>query len=111
MVRSFVHLKLFIDIIPAVSTGHSAIFMKISPVRSAQRGPSHWKFNNSLILDSIFVEMLRKEITAVLKHTTQVHSVTQESNGSFSSIELDYPLKNMLVNEAKRGKNERGPSV
>ena len=30
-----------IDIMPAVNTDHSAIFMKISPVRSAQRGSSH----------------------------------------------------------------------
>ena len=57
-----------IDIIPAVNTDHSAIFMKMSPVKSAQRGPSHWKFNNSLTLDSVFVELLRKEITTVLKN-------------------------------------------
>ena len=57
-----------IDVIPTVNTDHSAIFMKISPVKSAQHGPSHWKFNNSSTLDSVFVEMLRKEITAVLKN-------------------------------------------
>ena len=58
-----------IDIIPAVSTDHSTIFMKMSPAKSAQRGLSHWKFNNSLTLDSVFVELLRKEITTVLKTT------------------------------------------
>ena len=63
-----------IDIIPAVSTDHSAIFMKMSSVKSAQHGPSHWKFNNSLILDSVFVEMLRKEITTVLKNYSSTFS-------------------------------------
>ena len=63
-----------IDIIPAVSTDHSAIFMKMSPVKSAQRGPSHWKLNNSLTLDSVFVEMLRKEITTVLKNYSSISS-------------------------------------
>ena len=63
-----------IDIIPAVSTDHSAIFMKMSSVKSAQHGPSHWKFNNSLTLDSVFVEMLRKEITTVLKNYSSTFS-------------------------------------
>ena len=76
------------NIIPAVSTDNSAIFMKMPPVRSAQRGSSHWKFTNSLTLDSVFVELLREEITTVLK-TTQVQHLTQESNGSFPSIEFD----------------------
>ena len=65
-----------IDIIPAVSTDHSAIFMKMSPVKSAQRGPSHWQFNNSLTVDSVFVEMLRKEITTVLKNYSSTSSDT-----------------------------------
>ena len=51
-----------IDIIPAVITDHSAIFMKMSLVKSAQSGASHWKFNNSLTLDSVFVELLRKKL-------------------------------------------------
>ena len=37
------------DIIPAPSTDHSAITMKLKAFEIDLRGPSYWKFNNSLI--------------------------------------------------------------
>ena len=41
------------DIIPSVQTDHSTLKMKFSPLEERKRGPSHWKFNNSLDKDVV----------------------------------------------------------
>ena len=50
------------DIIPSVQTDHSALKMKFSPLGERKRGPSHWKFNNSLVLDKDFVTAMKNKI-------------------------------------------------
>ena len=51
-----------VDIIPAVRTDHSALLMKINTIQTFQRGRGYWKFNNSLLSNSSFVELMQKEI-------------------------------------------------
>ena len=34
---------------------HSPIFLKISPLADAFRGPGYWNFNNSLVSDPIYI--------------------------------------------------------
>ena len=46
-----------IDIIPAIKTDHSAVVLNILPQFSFKRGPSYWKFNNSLLSDKSYVEL------------------------------------------------------
>ena len=50
------------DIIPSVQSDHSALKKKFSPFGERKRGPSHWKFNNSLVLDTDFVTAMKNKI-------------------------------------------------
>ena len=47
-------------IVTAIKTDHYAITLEIDSADDQQRGPSFWKFNNSLLDDILFVEHLRK---------------------------------------------------
>ena len=49
-----------VDIVTAIKTDHHAIALEIDSADDQQRGPSFWKFNNSLLDDVLFVERLRK---------------------------------------------------
>ena len=49
-----------IDIVTAIKTDHHAITLEIDSVDDQKRGPSFWKFNNSLLDDVLFVERLRE---------------------------------------------------
>ena len=52
-----------IGIIPAICTDHSALYLKINDSAvTDHRGPSYWKFNNSLLRDSEYVLARREEI-------------------------------------------------
>ena len=56
-----------IDIIPAIKTDHSAVILNILPQFSFnKRGPSYWKFNNSLLSDKSYVELIQREINLIL---------------------------------------------
>ena len=50
------------NIIPSVQTDHSTLKMKFSPLGERERGPSDWKFNNSLVPDEDFVTVMKKKI-------------------------------------------------
>ena len=49
-----------VDIVTAIRTDHHAITLEIDSINDQQRGPSFWKFNNSLLDDDLFVERLRE---------------------------------------------------
>ena len=49
-----------VDIVTAIRTDHSAITLEIDSLNDQQRGPSFWKFNNSLLDDALFVQRLRE---------------------------------------------------
>ncbi|KAK3735095.1 hypothetical protein QZH41_011255 [Actinostola sp. cb2023] len=52
-------LQPFIDktsIIPAPSTDHHAITLKFCSFNEGKKGPSFWKFNNSLLRDEVYVK-------------------------------------------------------
>ena len=52
------HTK-FVDINPAINTDHSAIVLKFSYIKQIERGSSYWKFNNSLLSDNVYLNMMR----------------------------------------------------
>ena len=51
-----------VDIIPSVQSDHSVVKMKLCSSKENAKGSLHWKFNNSLVNDSQFVDLLRAEI-------------------------------------------------
>ena len=56
-----------IDIVTAIKTDHSAVFLEIDSLTDHPRGPSFWKFNNSLLDDPTFVQGLRENYPLWLK--------------------------------------------
>ena len=48
-----------VDIVTAIKTDHSAITLEINSLKDQQRGPSFWKFNNSLLEDPLYAQCLR----------------------------------------------------
>ena len=61
------HVK-HIDILPAVCTDHSAIILSFVPI--VKRGPSYWKFNNSLLKDNNFIDQMKERIESILSNNT-----------------------------------------
>ena len=51
-----------INIIPSIQSDHSVLKMKLSSLQERKRGPSHWKFNNSLLHANTFVTKMKEKI-------------------------------------------------
>ena len=51
-----------VDIIPSVQSDHSVVKLKLCSSKENERGLLHWKFNNSLVNDRQFVDLLRAQI-------------------------------------------------
>ena len=47
-----------ININPSIGSDHSILYLNISLSKHANRGRGYWKFNNSILEDTIFVEKL-----------------------------------------------------
>ena len=59
------------NIIPNIHSDHSAVELNITfDEDSPPRGPGFWKFNNSLLLDTDYVELLNFEIPEFHKTST-----------------------------------------
>ena len=52
-----------VDIVTAIRTDHSAVTLEIDSLEDQQRGPSFWKFNNSLLDDALFIQRLREKFS------------------------------------------------
>ena len=57
-----------VDIVPSIRTDHSAIVIVFSKVDSGIKGPSHWKFNNSLLKNEKFVKGVKERIKSVIEN-------------------------------------------
>jgi len=67
------------DIIPAPATDHSAIVLELKSFDEGKRGPSFWKFNNSLLNDNEYVkEMSGREDFRGLKR--QIYGGRRSTN-------------------------------
>ena len=52
------------DIMANIFSNHSAIALSMSlESNETKRGPGFWKFNNSLLTDKCYTEMIRKQIS------------------------------------------------
>ena len=51
------------DIVANIFSNHSAITLSMSlESNETKRGPGFWKFNNSLLVDKCYTEIIRKQI-------------------------------------------------
>ena len=56
------------EILHGIQSDHSLVLLKISSIPESQRGPLYWKFNNSLLTDSNFVDSMRALINELISH-------------------------------------------
>ena len=55
-----------IDILASLNSDHSPVYLKFSEGNETSRGPSYWKFNNSLLDDHHFVTSLTERINYII---------------------------------------------
>ena len=55
-----------IDILASLNSDHSPVYVKFSEGNETSRGPSYWKFNNSLLDDQHFVTSLTERINYII---------------------------------------------
>ena len=56
------------EILHGIESNHSPVSLKISSIPESQRGPGYWKFNNSFLNDSNFVDSMRALINELISH-------------------------------------------
>jgi len=61
-----------VDIFPGMRTDHSAILINLRLQKEYQRGPGHWKFNNSYLDDDDYVSQLNNELKLWLQDNSIV---------------------------------------
>ena len=94
-----------VDIILAVRTDHSALLMKINTIQSFQRGRGYWKFNNSLLSNSSFVELMQKEIKSKTDGLDEVSSDPRVRWEYMKYVMRDLSRKFSIEYSRKVGKN------
>ena len=51
-----------VNIIAAIRSDHSAIFLHLQEIEECQRGPGFWKMNTSLLTDENFVQKMKEKL-------------------------------------------------
>ena len=59
-----------VEILTGIQSDHSPIRIQCRSLDEERRGPSNWKFNNSLLLDSEYIELADSEISNLLDPMT-----------------------------------------
>lgn len=85
------------DIITAINTNNLAVVLGVNSLAEYPRGPSFWKFNNSLLDDSNFVKCMRDNFPIWLGEISYCEDL---------GIQWDY-IKYKIRQEKLSGKNRR----
>ena len=89
-----------IDIIPAIKTDHSAVIVNILSKSSFKRGPSYWKFNNSLLSEKSYVELTRREVNLILSDPPP-ELTDRRARWEFLKYNIKVFTRNYLANHTK----------
>ena len=60
------------DILPSVQSDHLTLKLKFSPINEKSRGPSSWKFNNSLTTDKCLVDSMKSNIPTFYEESREL---------------------------------------
>ena len=93
---------LSIDILPSVNTDHSAVYLKLGALDEINRGPSSWKFNNSLINDTTFVDEMSDFI-----EKCKSHDLTQFTDPRLKWGFLKYKMRSFSITYSKNKARDR----
>ena len=114
------------DITPAVCTDHSAIVIKFSNSGKRRTGSSYWKFNNSLLLDNIYVSGMREQLEVLcnseffpddprldweylkykIKEFSREYSIRKKTEHTAVRISLESKLKSLTESLNYNSSNE-----
>ena len=59
-----------VEILTGIQNDHSPVRSQCRSLDEERRGPFHWKFNNSLLLDSEYIELADSEISNLIDPMT-----------------------------------------
>ena len=86
----------YTDILPAISTDHSAVLISLSIDNSDNNGRGFWKYNRSLVHDEFYVENMKKIITKI--NTSNEFLEDAKMKWEF----LKYEIWKFTVDDSKR---------
>ena len=94
-----------IDVIPSVQSDHSTIVIRINGLKDDLKGRSYWKFNNSLLNDKTFVNLMKDEI---LISSNELHKFTDPRvKWDFLKYKIGQFAKDYATRKAKERKAKR----
>ena len=94
-----------IDVIPLVQSDHSPIVIRINGLKDDLKGRSYWKFNNSLLNDKTFVNLVKDEI---LISSNVLHEFTDPRvKWDFLKYKIRQFTKDYATRKAKERKTKR----
>ena len=90
-----------VDIVTAIRTDHHAITLEIDSLNDQQRGPSFWKFNNSLLDDTLFVERLRENFPKCIDEINFCDDSRIEAHELISKHLLSFTLLKTVPDDSR----------
>ena len=89
------------DILPSVQSDHSTLKLKFSPINEQSRGPSSYKFNNSLTTDKCFVDSMKSSIPTFYEESRELKDPVMRWEF------LKYKIRQFTINCSKEKVSER----
>ena len=89
------------DILPSVQSDQSTLKLKFCPIDERSRGPSSWKFNNSLTTDKCFVDSMKSNIPTFYEKSKELKDPV--TRWEF----LKYKIRQFTINYSKEKASER----
>ena len=82
------------DIIPGYRTDHSAIILKLK-FQNNERGKGYWKFNNSLLKDSQYIDKIKK----IIEDVKQTYATNLNPEEMIPNQDLQFSINDQLFLE------------
>ena len=82
------------DIIPGYRTDHSAIILKLK-FQNNERGKGYWKFNNSLLKDSQYIDKIKK----IIEDVKQTYATNLNPDEMIPNQDLQFSINDQLFLE------------
>ena len=87
---------------PPVNTDHSAVYLRLGAPDEINRGPSSWKFNNSLINDTTFVDEMSDFI-----EKCKSYDLTQFTDPRLKWEFIKYKMRSFSITYSKNKARDR----
>ena len=92
-----------VDILPGLSTDHSAVVVTLMDENEFERGPGLWKFNSSLLCDQIFTSSLKIHIEEIKNEFNSDCDIDDQIKWEL----IKYKIRNFSLKFSKKRALER----